>query len=679
MLFKNSGLILSFLLLVNNATSGVLQFVTTDQTCYSPGDTIRFSLLLTENNLNGDLHIVYRHLFDKIDSLTISTDSDSMNWVWLPPEDDYKGYLTEIELKVDTLVVDQISIAVDISSQWDRFPRYGFLSEYPLMTIEEQEDVINNLTRYHINGLQFYDWQWKHHQPLSGTVENPAYSWYDIAMRTNYRDTIIRYISLAHSKNINAMAYNLIYGSYEDAVNEGVQEEWRLFQDTAHQYPDYHDLPDTWASDIYLMNPENTNWQNYIINQMNLTFQAFEFDGWHVDQLGDRGLRYDSDGNLIILSDSFDDFLGSIEADLNNLLVFNAVDQYAQAQIATGPVNFCYTEVWSQTTYSELASVITTNNFYSNNQLKSVLAAYVNKDISSSPGYMNTPAVLLVNATIFATGGAHLELGEHYLSNEYFPNNNLAMTNDLESRLISYYDFLVAYENILRDPILSVPFGIISQSDIEINKIAMLDKVWVFNRQIENLQIYHFINFYGVSTMDWRDPDGTQTVPESIRNLPFVLKIDSTLTLSRAWVASPDTNQCLPIQMDFVQNNDSLFLSLPLLEYWTMLVLDFNPILSIDETVRDETIALPAQFRLGKNFPNPFNGQTRIPFEIIKSGHYTIQITNLTGQTVFSSNSFYSPDHYYLNFNANKFASGIYLYSLSNESEKRFRKMLIIK
>jgi hypothetical protein len=69
------------------------------------------------------------------------------------------------------------------------------------------------------------------------------------------------------------MAYNLIYGAYEDAVNEGVQPEWRLFTDSAHQNPDKHDLPSSWASDIYLMDPSNSSWQNYINNEMRKTLK----------------------------------------------------------------------------------------------------------------------------------------------------------------------------------------------------------------------------------------------------------------------------------------------------------------------------------------------------------------------------------------------------------------------
>ena len=77
-----------------------------------------------------------------------------------------------------------------------------------------------------------------------------------------------------------------------------------------------------------------------------------------------------------------------------------------------------------------------------------MLAAYMDYEKSKNAGFVNEPGVLLANAVIFAFGGAHLEIGEHYLANEYFPNKNLQMKADLKKALITYYDFLVAYQNL---------------------------------------------------------------------------------------------------------------------------------------------------------------------------------------------------------------------------------------
>ncbi len=72
-------------------------------------------------------------------------------------------------------------------------------------------------------------------------------------------------------------------------------------------------------------------------------------------------------------------------------------------------------------------------------------------NLASSKGYFNTPGVLLTDAVIFSFGGAHLEMGDHMLCKEYFPNSNLQMKPELQAAIVHYYDFLTAYQNLLRD------------------------------------------------------------------------------------------------------------------------------------------------------------------------------------------------------------------------------------
>ncbi|HCK99496.1 MAG TPA: hypothetical protein DHW42_05250 [Candidatus Marinimicrobia bacterium] len=674
MISANGGRLLIALILYISLSFGgeIFESVDTDKACYNPGDSVRFSLRLREQPESSHLFVSYRHLFQRIDSISIPVINQEINWSWLPPGEDYRGYLTEIFLMNNEDTIDRINIGVDVSSDWCKYPRYGFLSAYPLMSASEQSTVINKLNRYHINGLQFYDWHWKHHKPLSGTVEQPSDYWNDIANRTIYRETVEGYISLAHAKNIKTMAYNLIYGAWEKADTDGVQYIWRLFTDQAHQYSDKHDLPESWASDIYLMNSGNSFWQNYINNEMNKVFQAFDFDGWHMDQLGNRGTRYDYFGNTVNISGSFRGFIEKSKDTLKVPLVLNAVDQYGQPEIAASPVDFLYTEVWSDTTYSGLAGIIHSNNNYSNNRLSSILAAYVNKGISGDT--INTAAVLLADAVIFANGGAHLELGEHILCNEYFPNDNLKMNEELVRQLIAYYDFSVAYENILRDYPQPILFGIMTDSDIDLSKSAQKDKVWVFAGQTGDRQIYHFINFIGASTMDWRDPQGIQTSPEKLFDLSLMIKADSTV--SRVWTASPDMNQGSPVGLDFTQAGDTLAFTLPGLHYWSVVVVEFD---NSSSAVQTEAVNMPVGIKLGKNYPNPFNPATFIPFIINRDGKIIFKVINLKGQTVFETESFYRAGNHAIRFNAENFCSGIYMYSISNENATCYKKMLLIK
>lgn len=131
----------------------------------------------------------------------------------------------------------------------------------------------------------------------------------------------------------------------------------------------------------------------------------------------------------------------------------NAVSSYGASKIVgTGKVDFCYNELWNdEAGFSDLHSVIKANDVYSGNTLKTVFAAYMNYDYAGShEGKFNNPGVIMADAVIMALGGSHLELGDHMLSREYFPASPLAMDNELRTAMIRYYDFMTAYQNILR-------------------------------------------------------------------------------------------------------------------------------------------------------------------------------------------------------------------------------------
>src|SRR5690606_10832339 len=259
-------------------------------------------------------------------------------------------------------LVDQLNIAVDVSSDWGKFPRYGYLADFMAMDVQEQEQIIDKLNRYRINGVQFYDWQWKHHIPLKLEGEQPASQWPEIANRLVSYDTVKNYIDLAHEKNMMAMNYNLLFGAFEDAEQDGVQREWGLFKDPLLKTQDKHPLPDSWASDIMLYNPANTDWQQYLLNEEKKVFQHLPFDGWHVDQLGDRGVLYDGDAQKINLAETYVPFLQKAKQELGVDLVMNAVGQFGQANIAQAPVQFLYTEVWDgHPQYRNLKDIVDQN------------------------------------------------------------------------------------------------------------------------------------------------------------------------------------------------------------------------------------------------------------------------------------------------------------------------------
>lgn len=546
--------------------------INTNKANYQPGEAITFTI---DKIIPGSVKVRYRHLNETISETNLTGTS----WKWTPVSADYTGYLVDIYEQVAGIEKVYGSIAVDVSSDWSRFPRYGFLSKFGQLTDESMQATIDNLARHHINGIQFQDWHYKHHMPLAGTVASPQNSWKDIANRDNYLSTVNGYINKAKAANMKTMFYNLGFGALSDAAADGVNEQWYAFKNTTHSNKDVHTLPKPpFNSDIFLLDPSNTYWQQYISNRNNDVYTVFDFDGFHVDQLGDRGNLYRYDGSALNLAATFKPFVEAMKLGApNKKLVMNAVNQYGQQNgIAQAPVDFLYTEVWNgYEGYKDLARIINDNDNYSGNTKKTVLAAYMNYNKASNSGYFNTAGVLLTDAVIFAFGGSHLELGEHMLGKEYFTNNNLEMRDDLKTALMNYYDFLVAYQNLLRDgghfnsPVLTCSNGVMSIN----NWPPVSGKCAVAGKEFSNKQVLHLINLANATNFDWRDTDGNQPVPNTFQDA--TLEFTTNKTVSKVWVASPDIQQGVSISIPFTQNGNKVSWNLPFLKYWDMIVVEY--------------------------------------------------------------------------------------------------------
>lgn len=545
--------------------------VATDQASYQPGEAVTFSL---NREADAGTIVRYKHLGKVIDETSVSGSS----WQWTTPSADFKGYMAEIYRQDNGSDQLLATVGIDVSSEWTRFPRYGFLTDYSKLGSARMDEVLDNLNRHHINGLQFYDWQYKHHRMLAGTVNNPDSVWTNIANQDVYFSTVSGYIQKAHERNMKAMFYNLIYGALEDAGSDGVSGQWYLFTNQNHSNRDMHSLPSPmFKSNIYLLDPSNTDWQQYLAGENGKVYEALGFDGFHMDQLGNRGARYDYDGNPVQLDQTYGPFIDVMKQSApGKYHVFNAVNQYGQSGIAQASSDFLYTEVWGPNdAYADLARIIRDNNSFSDGMKNTVLAAYMDYDKADSEGYFNTPGVLLTDAVIFAFGGSHLELGEHMLGKEYFPNDNLAMKKDLQEALVNYYDFLVAYENLLRDGGSFNDPGVTTLGQVSLGPWPpQQGKVAVVGRQVDGRQVIHLLNFSDATSMNWRDNNGTQAYPFEQKDIP--LSFNSDKTVARVWVATPDQNDGASQELDFSQNGSKVSFTLPSLKYWSMIVVEFE-------------------------------------------------------------------------------------------------------
>ncbi len=88
----------------------------------------------------------------------------------------------------------------------------------------------------------------------------------------------------------------------------------------------------------------------------------------------------------------------------------------------------------------------------------------------------------------------------------------------------------------------------------------------------------------------------------------------------------------------------------------------------------------PIKFELNQNYPNPFNPSTTISFNFPKSGVATLKVYNLMGVEIKTLVEGYKEAGIYtVNFNAEGFPSGMYLYRLSTNGFTETKKMLFMK
>lgn len=95
--------------------------------------------------------------------------------------------------------------------------------------------------------------------------------------------------------------------------------------------------------------------------------------------------------------------------------------------------------------------------------------------------------------------------------------------------------------------------------------------------------------------------------------------------------------------------------------------------------------AIPGNFTLFQNYPNPFNPSTVIKFNLIQSGKQTnipvkIIIFDILGRQMETLlDEKLSVGVHEVNWNASKYAAGVYFYTLLTDEYKETKKMMLIK
>jgi len=102
-------------------------------------------------------------------------------------------------------------------------------------------------------------------------------------------------------------------------------------------------------------------------------------------------------------------------------------------------------------------------------------------------------------------------------------------------------------------------------------------------------------------------------------------------------------------------------------------------------TTTDDKSVLPDRFLLHDNYPNPFNPQTVIPFELAEAAHVEINIYDVAGRYITTLlNERLTAGNHQVSWNTSvgqgrELSSGVYFYQVKSGTFNQVKKMMLIK
>lgn len=528
---------------------------------YRPGETATF-FIIASRGTRGEATIT--HLAEVVAVRDVVLEDGSAVLTWTPPPEAPRGYGLTVRLFASDRIVASASTAFDVLEHWTQAPRYGFLSEFGPGR-DDTGATMDWLMRYHLNGLQFYDWQYRHEALLPPTEE-----YTDLLGRRLSLDTVERLIEAAHAHNIAAMPYTAIYGASPPFYRE--HSTWALFQPAGQPFEFGDGL-------LYIMDPTpGSPWNEHLLHEFSRVLKRTGFDGIHIDQYGAPQVARNAAGERVDLAAVFPAFINQTAALVreqrgeSGAVIFNAVRNWPTDTVAAARQNAVYIEVWEPyRDFMDLHRLVVRAQRQGADK-PVILAAYIHPDHFHN--------VRLANAVIFASGGFHLELGEPQamLADPYFPRFGV-MNETMQGAVRQYYDFLVRYEEVLsvgmvdatgkRAPALRI-------EGIETRSLRSRDRVAVIVRQGQDRETFSLVNLIGIDSGQWATP--LTTGPRPLSSL--AVQIHASRPVTRAWWASPDRGildaQMLDVSSTRVAGGWNTSLVLPYLDVWSMIVLEYQ-------------------------------------------------------------------------------------------------------
>lgn len=518
---------------------------------FAPGETVVFLIELDSATAqDAVLRIFIRHLaeqpavIERTVSLASGVQTVQMEWISSANPAGYSARL-EISTDSDTLYA---ATAFDVLETWTDFPRYGFLSDFGASRADP-ESVIQKLTRFHVNGLQFYDWQYRHDELLAPTEE-----YIDPLGREISLISVRKLVDAAHRHGMTAMPYLAVYAASAEFWR--AHSEWALYDESRK--------PIAFGENFLgLMDPSaGTEWSKHLLKEGARALQGIPFDGLHIDQYGDPKLAWNAQQEPVDLPQAFVDFIqAASNQHPDKTILFNAVGNWPIEALAESAAGFMYIEIWPPNVeYRHLAEIVMNAVCLSHGKAV-VIALYLP---ASRPANN-----LLADAVILACGGTRIELGEdtRLLSDPYFPKHE-EISADFQTELRRLSDFIVRNGEWLR------PYTLSSKNKekwaegkLNPDFISIDNSIWAVARNYTDASAVQFVNFSGLDLHQrW---DETHTSPTARKNVS--IKIQLSHEPSQLFWDCPEQMQVAPL--DFEYSNGTLMFQIPQITYLGLVVI----------------------------------------------------------------------------------------------------------
>ena len=300
----------------------------TDKSTHSPGSQ---ATITAEASGGGTVHFSVSHLGTEVASGEAPITDGAATWTYTTPSEDNQGYLVTATGADDT----HAETALDVSSSWTRFPRMGYVSHFKptapadittgtsyesYLSLTPSEYIAKLSQDYRINALQYYDWQYRHEQPVAT-------------------------------------------GDFA--------EKWPLW---------WVNTPEGTAkpkNHMTMMNVNTQGWRDYITDQYVTQKDAFGFDGTHIDTLG-QTVKKDASGNSVDLTDGLTALVNETASKIGTATGINLPDGAGTDKIGPSSASYIYTELWDHNeTNQQVASYLQGARDKSANKPQ-IVAAYAN-------------------------------------------------------------------------------------------------------------------------------------------------------------------------------------------------------------------------------------------------------------------------------------------------------------